>query len=211
MPDVSGIVVRGQLRALDIHRCERPPARRGCVVIDLQRMSWCEPAGLVALAALAEQATAQDYGVILRAPRNANVANYLGRMRLGRVMRELGAEHDLPVVRERPLETSLVELVPLSDEGDCDGAAASVRDATEAKCGSPVADRLYETLIKPSRTWFSTRGRHSGSPPLRPSRPRSSSSSPLPTEASACSGRYANAEPMTTTLRSSSPWTAHHD
>lgn len=145
---MRGIVVQGALGATRAHSCERPIAPQGRVVLDLRRMSWCDPVGLVMVAALAERASAQGWATELYRPSDTNVANYLGRMRLGLAMNELGVEHDLPEVRERPLETSLVELALLTDEDDCDRAAALVRDATAARCGDLVADRLYETLIE---------------------------------------------------------------
>lgn len=145
---MHGIAVRGPLGMRETQACERPQDPRGRFVIDLRQMSWCEPVGLVMVAALAGHASAQDRDVACYRPRNTNVANYLGRMRLGHVLDVLGAEHDLPVVYERPLRTSLVELSSLTNEDDCDAAAARVRDTTAAKCGDVVASHLYETLIE---------------------------------------------------------------
>lgn len=60
--EVRAIVVQGQPGTPELHRCERPPARRGRLVVDLSAMSWCEPAGLVTVAAMAERARADAPG-----------------------------------------------------------------------------------------------------------------------------------------------------
>ncbi|SDQ10256.1 ATP-binding protein [Quadrisphaera sp. DSM 44207] len=133
MPD---LVVVGPLGSDGLLSCLRPRACPERTLIDLTRMAHCEPLGLVAVAALADAAAAEG-PVVLRAPVDPSVARYLARMRLGRVLDDAGVEHDLPVVREHPLDDVLVELRRFEGPRGAEEVAAMVHRAVEAV--DPVA------------------------------------------------------------------------
>lgn len=99
----------GRLVAGRLHDC-LAPAAEGPVVLDLHAARWIEPIGLVAVAALAEQARASGRGVRLLRPARAELAHYLARMRLGAVLDRLEVPHDLPRVAVRDAGLRLVEL-----------------------------------------------------------------------------------------------------
>src|SRR3712207_6738193 len=84
-------------------------AGTGPVEIDLTRLRFIDPAGLVSLAIVAERATLLHRPVHFRKPEGGDVANYLTRMRLGEQLSGLDVVHDLPQVRERRLGHLLVE------------------------------------------------------------------------------------------------------
>lgn len=83
------------------------------LTLDLSRVTFCEPIGLVAAAAVMHSA-AQGAGGRLIAPTNTDVLNYLSRVRLGSVLSNFGIPHDLPVVREHK-QISVLELTSFSD------------------------------------------------------------------------------------------------
>ena len=58
-------------------------ARGGCVHLNLSRLRFIDPAGLVSLAVVAEQAAGSGRPVRFTAPDDPEVAGYLNRMRLG--------------------------------------------------------------------------------------------------------------------------------
>ena len=100
------------------------PAGTGPVEIDLTRLRFIDPAGLVSLAVIAERATLLRRPVRFRKPEGADVANYLTRMRLGEQLSGLDVVHDLPSVRERRLGHRLVELRRFDGEAGLDTVAA---------------------------------------------------------------------------------------
>jgi hypothetical protein len=78
--------------------------------IDLRRLSFIDPAGLVSLAVIAERAVTDAQHIAFSGPTDPGVANYLARMRVGEHLDQLGADHDLPDVHERDVGARLVEL-----------------------------------------------------------------------------------------------------
>lgn len=107
---------------------------------------WLHPCHLVGAAATAELACAAGPLTVVR-PNDFNRANYAARMRLGQVLDELGADHDLPVVRENDLSTELFEIRRLRTEDDARGLARLVADKIE-----PVDPRaagvLWESITE---------------------------------------------------------------
>lgn len=91
------LVARGTCGAPGFINHLRPRASPHLIHIDLSAMTFCEPIGLVGIAAFAERALRDDDRVVVTIPDDPNVANYLSRMRLGAVLAALGAEHALPV------------------------------------------------------------------------------------------------------------------
>jgi len=110
-------------------------------------MRFCEPLGLVFIAAMTEHAIREGERVIVRCPTDTNVANYLARMRLGSVLAGLGAEHDLPQVREHSIGDALFELSQFDGGRGAGGLAALVHGAVETY-NLDAADALYEALCE---------------------------------------------------------------
>lgn len=101
----------GQISADNIHACLHagdPLARWS--VINLVGLRWIEPAGLVAIATFAESQAQIGRRPRLYAPQSTARARYLSRMHLGRVIEELGGEHNLPATNEWDQEGRLLEL-----------------------------------------------------------------------------------------------------
>jgi anti-anti-sigma regulatory factor len=101
-------------------------ASTGCVHLDLRRLRFVDPAGLVSLAVAAERAAEAGRPVRFTGPADAEVAGYLNRMRLGAQLTALGVEHDLPAVHERRQGHRLVELRRFDGEAGLDAVAAAL-------------------------------------------------------------------------------------
>jgi hypothetical protein len=115
--------------------------------IDLRTLRFAEPLGLVEVAARAEYHRRRGERVRVLAPLDPSVANYLARMRLGRALTDLGADHDLPYVRERELAGQLLELTYFESTVRSDELAAMVYHRVAQD--SPASARaLYTSLCE---------------------------------------------------------------
>lgn len=76
------VQVRGRCARGDFLRHLRPRALVHRTSIDLSGLTFCDPLGLVGLAAIAEGALARNERVLVRGPRRPEIARYLSRMRL---------------------------------------------------------------------------------------------------------------------------------
>ena len=85
-------------------------------VLDLSGRTFFDPADLVRLAVLTEDAVIAGRGVRFIAPDDPDVARYLARMRVGEHLDRLGVPHQLPAVRARDLGNRLVELHRFAQE-----------------------------------------------------------------------------------------------
>jgi hypothetical protein len=101
------------------------------VTIDLSGLIFCEPLGLVGIAAFAEAAIHRGDHVQLIAPERPNVARYLSRMHLAVTLSALGVEHDLPAVRERALGNTLLQLTRFEGTRGADRLAEHVHGLVE--------------------------------------------------------------------------------
>ena len=115
--------------------------------IDLRSLRFVEPLGLVEVAARAEYHRRRGECVRVLAPLDPSVANYLARMRLGRALTELGADHDLPYVREHRLAGQLLELTYFESTARSDELAAMVYHRVAADSGASAA-ALYTALCE---------------------------------------------------------------
>jgi hypothetical protein len=113
--------------------------------IDLRGLRFTEPLGLVEIAARAEYHRSRGTAVRVLAPSDPSVANYLARMRLGRALTELGADHDLPYVRERELSGRLLELTYFAGADGSDELATMVYHRVAAQ--SPASARALYTAL----------------------------------------------------------------
>jgi hypothetical protein len=137
-------------------RLHRPPGlaglacrhTRGQHVLDLTGRSWVDPAHLVAAATLAHAHAAADLPLRVLSPRGADPLHYAGRMHLGRVLDDLGIEHDVPTgVLERDRHADLLEVRPVASEDDARALAALV--ATKVRPDSaPASDVLYSCVVE---------------------------------------------------------------
>jgi hypothetical protein len=114
-------------------------------VLDLRRASFFTPGAIVGLATIAQHNIQAGRPVRLIRPDNDNVANYLSRVRLGRVMDELGVTHDLTPVREHHLGDSLLELTRFADARDIERLLQVVwRTASDTH--PQLAEGLFRSL-----------------------------------------------------------------
>ncbi|HVF05000.1 MAG TPA: STAS domain-containing protein [Frankiaceae bacterium] len=124
------VVVRGTCDSgfLDAFRKRQVPWQ---LSIDLSGMTFCDPLGLVALAAFAEAAARAGERLVVRRPADPAVANYVARMRLGNVLGSLGAEHDLPWVHEHEVGDALLELTSFDGARGAGALARHVHGVVE--------------------------------------------------------------------------------
>jgi len=80
------------------------------LTVDLAALTFIEPAGLVSVAVIIEDAVAAGREVTFRPPKDEDLAGYLARMRMGEHLDFLGVGHTLPQVHERRAGHRLVEL-----------------------------------------------------------------------------------------------------
>ena len=120
--------------------CQEGGGPHGPCVLDLSGRTFFDPADLVRLAVLSEDAVIAGRGVEFIAPDDPDVARYLARMRVGEHLDRLGVRHQLPPVRARDLGNRLVELHRFDQE-------AGLERLLDALVETYVADRLQ--LVQP--------------------------------------------------------------
>jgi hypothetical protein len=104
----------------------RPVPQEGTRRVDLRELRWMPPSAMVAVAAQAHRAHLDRAHFELRGPADAEPAHYAARMRLGRVLAELEASHDLPTARAHDREEDLIEVMPIDSPGAVDRLARLV-------------------------------------------------------------------------------------
>lgn len=136
----------GRLSVGQVHSALVPTGREGVALVDLELVEWVEPVGLVAIAAFAEGQVRRGRRVVLRAPRRPELARYLSRMRLGRVLDDVRAEHDLPPVSEWDTGRRLVELRRFTGTAEPDELAHMLLERTRDV--PAVADALHQCVAE---------------------------------------------------------------
>ena len=114
--------------------------------IDLQHATFVEPAGLVAVAAMAERAVREGRPVDVTLPADQNCRRYLARMQLGPQLDRLGVAHALEPVRAQPLD-SLCELRQFRSETEL-AEVADVIVTQYRQAGQAVFQPLYNALFE---------------------------------------------------------------
>ena len=104
----------------------RPNQQNGTRRIDLAELRWMPPSAMVATAAQAHRAYLDGVAFALSGPSLPEPAHYAARMRLGRVLSELGASHDLPTAREHDRQEDLIEVIRLDSSSAVDRLARMV-------------------------------------------------------------------------------------
>jgi hypothetical protein len=132
----------GNFNAETLRRALIQPRQKTIASIDLSRARFVTPAASVAVCAFAERAIRKGKTVSFVSPLDPDVATYLSRMRLGRVLIDLGVGHDLPTVREHDVGDSLRELQAFDAFHGVDTLAEHVRNQV-APINGAAADVLY--------------------------------------------------------------------
>lgn len=128
---VLDLVVGGSCSPPGFANFLRPRRDSFRINVDLRRMRFCEPLGLVGIAAFVEQAARAGERVVVQEPLDDNVGNFLSRMRLGNVLAGLGAEQGLPLVREHVVENALFEVNTFAGARGAAALATLVYDTIE--------------------------------------------------------------------------------
>jgi hypothetical protein len=126
--------------------CLRPADDPDMAVLDLSRVTWVEPIGLVGLATFAEAQVAMGRRVRLIGPTDPSISSYLSRMRLGTAIDMLGGQHDLVRVREHDVGEALLELRRFDGEEGADELAAHVYNKVASM--PTVAHALHMALTE---------------------------------------------------------------
>lgn len=138
----SGRVCADQLA----HALTTPTNSSQCL-IDLRRATFVDPAGLVAIAVVADRAVHDGRTVEVRAPTSAGCANYLSRMDLAQHLADLGVAHNLPLLNSRTENPHLRELQHFTSEEDLETVAATIV-RVYAEGDQAVAQPLYHALFE---------------------------------------------------------------
>lgn len=137
--------VRGEFHAGRVHRCFTDNRNSG--VIDLSRMSWTDPGGLVAVAVVAEALVRDGATVTVKTPADRERRNYLDRMRLGWVLDDIGAGHDFTGVREHRPRNALLEVQRFEGTDQPNGLAQMVYE-TLAVTDEGLAVAMHQSIVE---------------------------------------------------------------
>lgn len=113
-------------------------ATSGSLTVDLSRVRFVLPGGIVAVACLAKAASARGVDVMVKAPADLNVDRYVSRMGLGEVLSDCGLHAPFTVVTHHDRADVLVGCQWADEEGI-------------AGLANMVNDRLWEANV-PERT-----------------------------------------------------------
>lgn len=130
-------------RSLDCLECV--PAGPG-VELSLGTV-WPEPRHLTGAAAVAYRRRADGEQVRLHRPTDRERSSYASRMHLGRVLDEMGADHDQRRVRERDLAGDLLEVRMLRTAEDARRLAQVVHGKTVSR-EEHVGEALWEAITE---------------------------------------------------------------
>lgn len=139
------VTVTGALTVRGLGRMLSADAGGQCI-LNLADMTFIEPSGLVALAAICETAAEAGTPVEIVPPRSSDCSNYLERMGLGEAWESMGIDNPLRSVTRGHVE-SLSELRRFRGEGDLTNVAETIiRLYREA--GGEIAEPLYQALFE---------------------------------------------------------------
>lgn len=143
-------VASGRVGADTVHHALQPSSSTDRTVIDLTAMRFAEPAGLVAIAALADHATAHGQFVdVLAPPEHSDASKYLHRMDVQTVLQGLGVSCELSAVRRHDTGTRLMELTPFDAlTREWDSLAERVFEILCSRVGKSAAAALYKSIAE---------------------------------------------------------------
>lgn len=124
-----------------------PAPADGARRVSFAGMRWVPPAAMVAAAAQAHRARDEGVPFVLVGPTDEEPAHYAARMRLGRVLVELGATHDLPTVREHDRQEDLIEVIRLDSVHAVDRLARMVYRKVLPR-GAELAAALHRSVAE---------------------------------------------------------------
>src|SRR4051794_21042812 len=157
------MIFRGTANGRAVLGAVQPAASERFHTLDLSRMTFCEPIALVAIACRVEASASAGHSVIVQAPSDRGVANYLARMRLGYWLSALGAMHDLPTVRERPHPDALIELTSFDGARGAEQLARLVhRAASRVATGNAAPNVLFDAISEAGDNVETHSGRRRG-------------------------------------------------
>jgi hypothetical protein len=110
-------------------------------------LAWVPPSAMVAAAAQAHRARDEGVPFALEGPVAGEPAHYAARMRLGRVLTELGATHDLPAVREHDRQEDLIEVIRIDSVSAVDRLARMVHRKVLPR-GAELAGALHRSVAE---------------------------------------------------------------
>lgn len=142
---LTDLVVVGRLKHFTVHGCIKPARKRGHTHIDLSRMVWTEPIGIVAICAFAERAVQQGKKVTFTPPDDTSIANYLDRIGLTKVLDEFGIKHGISAVRRNDVGQRLVELTRFDGTDEVEELSQNVHSAALAineKAANGIANAI---------------------------------------------------------------------
>lgn len=136
----------GTLTAAKVHAALREGDPESPVaVMDLRDLSWIDPAGLVALAALMEAQASIGRLPRLHAPHQLERSGFLHRMRLGEMVDEFDGRHDLSPVQSWNQQGYLLEL----QKFDGSNAAGALADIVSTQLSdTPVALAIHKGICE---------------------------------------------------------------
>lgn len=125
------------------------PAPGETVIVDLRRLGWMDPFGLVAVACVGDAADRAGREVEFHAPTDPTRANYIARMGLSAHLDRVGIDHGLPSVTHHDVSGRLVELMKFFSERGVEELCRLIYERLEE--GGPtqgVAGDLYEAIAE---------------------------------------------------------------
>jgi hypothetical protein len=141
--------------------CQEAGGPNDPCLLDLSGRTFFDPADLVRVAVLTEDAVIAGRGVRFIAPADPDVARYLARMRVGEHLDRLGVPHQLPAVRARNLGNRLVELHRFDHEAGHERLLDALVDTYVAD-QPPLVQPLYAALAEIAGNVVDHSGREHG-------------------------------------------------
>lgn len=143
------IEAAGPLTISTFRHAERPNEAGGATVIDLTRVTFVDPYGVVGVACHVVDAKLRDCDVHLHRPESTDVARYLERLGFSALVDGLNLTTDRPppAIRNKTDQTgNLMELVPFEDKGKVDELAEMVFDRLAGHVDPQVTNALFEAI-----------------------------------------------------------------
>lgn len=125
----------------------RPVPVDGRLRVDLDNLDWVPPAIMVATAALAHRSRTDGIGFELTGPARPDTAHYVARMRLGHVLADLDAGHNLPDVREHDRQEDLIEVTGMDSASAVERLARMVFRKLRPR-GLELAGALHRSVAE---------------------------------------------------------------
>lgn len=122
---------------------------RKALAIDLTRVEWISPLGVVSILSVALCASARGLSVSVVAPRNQAARTYLDRIGFWAELRHQGwqAPGEMALAEEYEVQ-ACIPVTPLTSEADLDRAAAALQAALDGSVAAPVSERVWTVAVE---------------------------------------------------------------